>query len=56
MREVIIHTAEPDSTKETTNIIVNIINITYKKFHLEEIASGTTQINDKEKSLLHSVT
>ena len=52
MRKVIMHTAEPVSTRESTDRMVNIIYITYAKSYLEEVAANTTQINHEERTQL----
>ena len=48
MREVIIQTSEPASTKEATKIMVNIINSTYAKSNIEQVAANPARMNYEE--------
>ena len=52
MREVIMQTEEPDSTREATEIFVKILDNTYEKSYLNQLAANTTRMNDEERTLL----
>ena len=47
MREVVMQTAEPASTIEATEWIVKIINSTYVKAELNQVANNSTQLNSE---------
>ena len=47
MREVVMHTAKPASTREATERLVKITDITYAKVDLKQIADNATHINDE---------
>ena len=40
MREVIMHTSEPDSTRKATKILVKILDNTYEKSYLNQLADN----------------
>ena len=48
MREVVIQTEEPASTREATEILVKIINSNYVKADLENISKSTIHLNAEE--------
>ena len=48
MREVVMHTIEPDSTREDTELMVKIFNSTHAKAYLKQLAYNTTQLNAEE--------
>ena len=52
MSKVVIHTEEPVSTREVTEGLVKILDITYAKTDLEQVAANTSQINYEEKTQL----
>ena len=52
MREVVIQTAEPYSTREATEILVNILDSTYTKTYLKQIANNATKMHSEEKTQL----
>ena len=45
-------TEEPASTREATEILVKIINITYAKADLKQVADNATQLNAEERTQL----
>ena len=45
MCEVVIQTAEPYSTREATDILVEILDSTYAKADLEQVANNETHLN-----------
>ena len=45
MCKVVMQTAEPDSTKETTEILVKIIDSNYYKAYHEQVEANTFLIN-----------
>ena len=55
MREVVIQAAEPASTRKSTERIVKILDITYAKEDLKQVADNSTQINAEERTLLLSL-
>ena len=55
MRQIVMQTAEPDSTQEATEIMVKIIYITYVKADLNQVADNATHLNSKERTLLLSL-
>ena len=52
MHEVVMWTAEPDSTREATEILVKIIDINYVKADLKQVADNATQLNSEERTQL----
>ena len=46
MRDVVIQTAEPASTREATEIIVKVIGSTYAKANLEQVVNDS-QLNSE---------
>ena len=52
MRQVVTNNAEPSSAKESTKIIIIIIDRTYEKYNLEEVTSNMNPINSEEQKLL----
>ena len=52
MRAVVIQTSGPTSTKETTKIMVKIIDITHSKSDLEQVANNAAQMNNEERTKL----
>ena len=52
MRDVVIHTEEPSSTKKATEIMVKTLDSTYEKAYFEHIAANATQLNSKERDML----
>ena len=53
MREVVIHTAEPASTREATDQMVKIIDNVYAKADLEQVVNAN-HLNAEEITLLLS--
>ena len=49
MRKVVMQTAEPSSTREGTERLIKILDNTYAKLDLKQVAYNTTQINAEEK-------
>ena len=49
---VVIHTTEPVSTKEATEILVKILGSTYAKADLKQVANNATQLNAEERNQL----
>ena len=45
MHKVVIHTAEQVSTMKATRRLVKILDITYGKEDLEQVAANTTDMN-----------
>ena len=45
MRDVVMHTEDPDSTKYSTEIIVKVIEIKYAKEYLQQVVSYAIQLN-----------
>ena len=45
IREVAMKTAEPDSTREATDLMVKILDSTYAKADLKQVANSTSQMN-----------
>ena len=52
MREVIIHTTEPASTREVTEILLKILNSTCAKADLKQVANNATQLDSEERTQL----
>ena len=52
MCEVVIQTEEPDSTKQATKRMVNMIEITHSKSDLEQVSNNATQLNNEERTKL----
>ena len=50
-----MHTAEPNSTREATERMVKILEITYAKADLEQVVSNYSQLNGEERTLLLSL-
>ena len=55
IREVVMHTAEPDSTREATEKMVKILDSTYEKACLKQVADNSTQMNSEERTQLLSL-
>ena len=55
MREVVMQTAEPASTREYTEIMIKILDITYVKEYFKQVADNATQLNDEETTQLLSL-
>ena len=51
MREVLMQTVEPDSTREDTKKMVKILDSTYEKADLEQVVYAI-QMNAEERTLL----
>ena len=52
MRNVVIKTAEPDSTKYAPKIMVKNLDSTYSKAYPEQVADNATQMNAEEINIL----
>ena len=52
MREVVMQTVELDSTIEATERTVKILDSTYEKADLNQVADNTTQLNNDERTQL----
>ena len=55
MREVVMQNAEPDYTREATEILLQILDIIYENVDLEQVAYNSTQINAEERTQLLSI-
>ena len=55
MREVVIQTAELDFTREATELMVKILNITFAKAELNQVTNNENQLNYEERTLLLSL-
>ena len=55
MIEVVMHTAEPVSTRESTERLAKILDIIYAKADLEHVATESTQLNSEERNKLLSL-
>ena len=55
IRDVVIHTAEPYSTRESTEIMVKILYSAYVKEYLKQVANNTTQLYSEEITQLLSL-
>ena len=47
MREVVIHTAEPASTREVTGRMVKILDSTYVKEDIEQVVDNAIHLNSE---------
>ena len=52
MREVLMQTSEPSSTLEATERMLKILNSTYAKADLKQVADNETHLNYEERTLL----
>ena len=52
MREAVMQTAEPASTREYTEGIVKILENTYAKVDLKQVVDNAIQLNAKERTML----
>ena len=52
MHEVVMQTAEPDSTREATERIMKILDSTYAKADLENIVANNNHLNAEKRTLL----
>ena len=52
MRKLVMQTAEIASTRETTERLIKIIDSTYAKEDLKQLAHNATQINYAERTQL----
>ena len=52
MHEVVMQTAEPVSTRDATERLVKILDITYVKADLEYVAAKATKMNSEERTQL----
>ena len=52
MHKVIMSTAEPAYTREATGILVKIIDSTYARADLKQVADNANHMNDKERTQL----
>ena len=50
MREVVMQTAELDSTREATERLVKITDSTYAKENLNQLSNNATQLNAEERT------
>ena len=50
-----MQTAEPSSTQYSTELMVKILDITYAKLDLKQVADNATQLNAEERTLLLSL-
>ena len=55
MREVVMQTTEPYSMRETTEILVKIIDSTYMKADLKQADNNSTQMKSEERTQLLSL-
>ena len=55
MREVVMQTSEPSSTRGATERMVKILNSTYTKAGLEQVVNNASHINAQERTLLLSL-
>ena len=55
MREVFMQTAEPVSTREATERMVNILDSTYVNEKLKHVAYNASQINANKRTMLLSL-
>ena len=53
--EVVMQTAEPDSTQEATERMVKTLDSTYTKAELKQVANNKIQLNDEERTQLISI-
>ena len=52
MREVVMHTAEPFSTREATEALLKILGSAYAKENLKQVANNANQLNAEERAQL----
>ena len=52
MRKVVMHTAEPASTREATERMVKNIDSTYVKADLKQVSNNASHMNSEERTLL----
>ena len=52
MHAVVIHTAETNSTIETTDRLIKILDSTYSKAELKQVADNANHLNDEERTQL----
>ena len=50
MREVVMHTEKLYSTREATEILVQILDSTYVKADLKQVADNATQLNSDKRT------
>ena len=50
MRKVLIQTAEPVSSREATERLVKILDITYAKSYLKQISDNSNHMNPEKNS------
>ena len=55
MREVVMQTSEPVSTREATDKLVEILYSAYSKSNLKQVANNTTQMNSEKRTQLLSL-
>ena len=55
MHEVVMHTVETASTQEATERTVKILDSTYEKADLKQVANNATQLNNEERTQLVSL-
>ena len=55
MHEMVMHTVEPVSTREATEILVKILNSTYVKADHKQVSNNATEINSEERTQLLSL-
>ena len=52
MREVVMQTSEPVSTREATDKLVEILYSAYSKSNLKQVANNATQMNSEKRTQL----
>ena len=52
MRMVVMKTTEPDFTREATEILLKILDSTYAKADIKQVADNATQLNYEERTQL----
>ena len=55
MRELVMQSEEPVSTREATERMVKVLDITYVKEEIKQVAENATQLNTEERNLLLSL-
>ena len=55
MHKVVMKNAEPAFTREATEILVKILDITYTKAYLKQVATKANQLNSEERNQLLSL-
>ena len=50
-----MQTSEPASTREASDKMVKILNGTYEKAYLNQVADDATQLNSEERTILLSI-